>query len=1581
MGSGPSSAAASRRGRRSPPSRQEADGEDGPQPNTTTDDSLPAEAEIQNGETTAATPVAADASQEASSLPSRVSGRNRQGRNKSSATGNDMAASKEEEAGIQDEPEKDNQDQEQANTPGVEGDLAPGDTSMNSVGEDNRPLVRRSSDKMRRYEVIRTLDAVMPGGRKRKPVTVQIKIDGELFSPIREDTIFGDIVTAGSSESLRQSGVFEQHQNHNQIILHDSAAGVGTDGNHFNCQVCQGFGEIVCCDGCPQVYHPGCIPEGSPSRVSLDRDDDPWYCPQCTDQKTQDTNGKESKRKATAASSNENPSSKRKKRSSSDASLLQQGQSSSSTRGRSTSQIRCVDCQQIRSDLAVEPCQECGNHIHVPYCNGDENDSENDGAVFCSTCRAVDELTKEEDDLNEATAQSQSQTDYGRAGPEGEIQASKDNGDENKVDQGSHPTPDDPDGGSSPRRKRRKRLNSSDDLGDTANGDKEDRMRKKKKKKSKKDRGALDALSKSRSPSPSPQPDSSPTPQDKGSYSARTQGPNIAHAIPAFHFYLAENRWKIERALSRKNRIFTRMPKGLERNELVAKEAAVWWTKLRPADHTRYLKMSMRDYESRIIEWKEDKNLRDMGLADESLIEAHHAAEEAGHGDTVDDDRLTYERHERLFLSTSVGSKPFKPEAEQSYNRVLLDLLHDMRFHPLPMFNVNRSEHETVIDDHNAKVTIPFFDVNGPIATSVGDECLGCSRGWLHFCPVLQHRIPAVEHRAKLQPPLSSWAATRVGLGFRPRLDTIEEPTDEEGGNQPEFEWRDSKESKEIRALPVLPSSTLRNTSDRADDIAKFIEETMAMKVPEPARPTLPTLSAPTAQPGRKLPTRRKDGEDSEEDTADVIAFKCGRCRTIVYNDTGCVPCRRAQLVINTAKRPPLTEKGSGSLKVRTVMLGRVQAKDGLAETQSEGDIAVSHAMLKERWTPSTILPRHRMEAPMPRKDKEVREDNDDDDESNEIDLNEDATEEKGDLADGFGSGNEVEDDPEMHGTRRPLRASRSALPNSPESMIVDRDQFLRENKKKSDELHKKSLFIACCGMLLALRRRDPLLLFAEPATAEGYSNIIKNPIDLGMIRSNLLSGKYSSLGAFVADARLLCENAVAFNPAGSIYAKTAKELYDLISVMQKRASDWMGAIMDAYTSYLYREESEMRNTGDDESSNSDKPAPDPFHILRSQWPQAVEMLESGNWFKQQIQSDFMRTQENETAYYGSLAVRRVATAAEVSLAPYTDTGGIHSVVSKRDAEEDEALRNLIDERVSALSKPLQLRDISSWREESVVRLMRKVQSRRLDRRSTSESGCSRCCGLDSLLETMKASNVQFAHPGREKKKGEGDIPRVDASRMYLTTGLGSAKTCQKIVQLKQKKEDPDDLVGEVCVSVRGSKIHGWGLFADQPFEKGDFVAEYLGEYVPNAIADAREKIYQEQRIQDYQFRLDDKLVIDATMKGGHGRYINHNCTPNCYAKIIPGEKPKENQKRVLIIALRRIEINEEITYDYQFPLELNLKNRIPCNCQSDACRGFMNWDIPEKGSNNRALLVQKRGANMRDRIRRLGRPLKRDEV
>lgn len=91
--------------------------------------------------------------------------------------------------------------------------------------------------------------------------------------------------------------------------------------------------------------------------------------------------------------------------------------------------------------------------------------------------------------------------------------------------------------------------------------------------------------------------------------------------------------------------------------------------------------------------------------------------------------------------------------------------------------------------------------------------------------------------------------------------------------------------------------------------------------------------------------------------------------------------------------------------------------------------------------------------------------------------------------------------------------------------------------------------------------------------------------------------------------------------------------------------------------------------------------------------------------------------------------------------------------------------------------------------------------------------------------------------------------------------------------------------------------------------------------------------------------------VIDATLRGGYARYINHSCSPNCVAKIVDGKSPNEHLKRVLIVAQQYIQPSDELSYDYQFPLEMNLDLRIPCNCGSRHCRGFMNWDTPEKSN------------------------------
>lgn len=63
----------------------------------------------------------------------------------------------------------------------------------------------------------------------------------------------------------------------------------------------------------------------------------------------------------------------------------------------------------------------------------------------------------------------------------------------------------------------------------------------------------------------------------------------------------------------------------------------------------------------------------------------------------------------------------------------------------------------------------------------------------------------------------------------------------------------------------------------------------------------------------------------------------------------------------------------------------------------------------------------------------------------------------------------------------------------------------------------------------------------------------------------------------------------------------------------------------------------------------------------------------------------------------------------------------------------------------------------------------------------------------------------------------------------------------------------------------------------------GDMVIEYAGEVIRAVLADQREKKYEAMSGRRgvggcYMFRIDDNLVVDATLKGNAARFINHSC-------------------------------------------------------------------------------------------------------
>ncbi|EDQ86548.1 uncharacterized protein MONBRDRAFT_10803 [Monosiga brevicollis MX1] len=125
-----------------------------------------------------------------------------------------------------------------------------------------------------------------------------------------------------------------------------------------------------------------------------------------------------------------------------------------------------------------------------------------------------------------------------------------------------------------------------------------------------------------------------------------------------------------------------------------------------------------------------------------------------------------------------------------------------------------------------------------------------------------------------------------------------------------------------------------------------------------------------------------------------------------------------------------------------------------------------------------------------------------------------------------------------------------------------------------------------------------------------------------------------------------------------------------------------------------------------------------------------------------------------------------------------------------------------------------------------------------------------------------------------------------------------------------------------------------------------EVVIEYVGEVIRQSVADERERRYTQVKIgSSYLFRIDELNVIDATRRGHIARFMNHSCDVGL-PRSIPNTPfhPKvfesHDEKHIVIYSKRDIREGQEITYDYQFPME---DEKIPCYCGAENCKGFLN--------------------------------------
>lgn len=117
----------------------------------------------------------------------------------------------------------------------------------------------------------------------------------------------------------------------------------------------------------------------------------------------------------------------------------------------------------------------------------------------------------------------------------------------------------------------------------------------------------------------------------------------------------------------------------------------------------------------------------------------------------------------------------------------------------------------------------------------------------------------------------------------------------------------------------------------------------------------------------------------------------------------------------------------------------------------------------------------------------------------------------------------------------------------------------------------------------------------------------------------------------------------------------------------------------------------------------------------------------------------------------------------------------------------------------------------------------------------------------------------------------------------------------------------------------------GNSVFAGQPFRFGEPILEYGGSpYTASEMSDA----YME----DHSLQIGPDTHLGPT--GGIDDYVNHSCDPNCGIVIVP--------ERVLLVAIRDVAAEEELTFDYSTTMIGGHWSMDGCRCGTSLCRGHI---------------------------------------
>lgn len=126
----------------------------------------------------------------------------------------------------------------------------------------------------------------------------------------------------------------------------------------------------------------------------------------------------------------------------------------------------------------------------------------------------------------------------------------------------------------------------------------------------------------------------------------------------------------------------------------------------------------------------------------------------------------------------------------------------------------------------------------------------------------------------------------------------------------------------------------------------------------------------------------------------------------------------------------------------------------------------------------------------------------------------------------------------------------------------------------------------------------------------------------------------------------------------------------------------------------------------------------------------------------------------------------------------------------------------------------------------------------------------------------------------------------------------------------------------------RVSGISNLGTFAKHSIMKDELIAIFGGyvmdsETIKNLPEEAKHMVLQ---IAENQF-----IGSRKTVEFGDGDFVNHSCQPNAGIK-----------GQIFLVAMRNIEIHEEITFDYSMTISDDLFFKMNCCCGAADCRGIV---------------------------------------